>query len=281
LDGSLEESRRTMKAIDYREFDDLVGLLHRPPRSGSPLGAFLSRFGAMLDCATAGFFVYDARDRLISHGVSTPHRPINLRALAGWQKSPEIRAFNSRRFLEARRLSEFGSDAELGRQAWYRAQFTDAGLRHCLMQDIEVGPVRARVLALRALEAPDFDREECELFERAGFHLSTGLRGFQPDSLRGLSAAAGVVELDFAGRQRAEFVPAWAGLALAGRGLSAAERRVALALRDGRPVREAAERLGLSLNTVKTHLKRVYEKLGVRGLPELVALLARLETEGG
>jgi DNA-binding CsgD family transcriptional regulator len=269
-----------VKAFDYREFDDLVGMLHRAPRGGPPLGAFLSRFGAMLDCKVAGFFVYDARDRLISHGVSTPHRPIDLRDLAGWQKSPEIQAFNSRRFAAARRLSEFGSDAELGRQAWYRAQFTDAGLRHCLMQDIQVGPVRARVLALRALEAPDFDREECEFFERAGFHLSTGLRGFQPDSLRGWSSAAGIVELDFASRRRAEVAHGRVASALAGRGLSAAERRVAVAMRDGAPVREAAARLGLSLNTVKTHLKRIYEKLSVRGLPELVALLARLEAEG-
>jgi DNA-binding CsgD family transcriptional regulator len=255
--------------IDYRDYDDLVGVLHRAPQGGAGLATFLSRFGGMLDCAVAGFFVYDARDRLISHGVSTPHRPINLRALAGWQKSPEIRAFNSRRFARARRLSEFGSDAELDRQAWFRAQFTDAGLRHCLMQDIEVGPVRARVLAMRALEAADFDRDECEFFERAGFHLSTGLRAFQPDSLRGLGQSAAMVEFDFeTGRKVVD-------VRLAERGLTPAEVRVALALQDGCSVREAAERLGLSVNTVKTHLKRVYDKLSVRGLPELVARLAR------
>jgi DNA-binding CsgD family transcriptional regulator/PAS domain-containing protein len=55
--------------------------------------------------------------------------------------------------------------------------------------------------------------------------------------------------------------------------LSPAEARIAaLAARARRPA-QIADALGLSENTVKTHLKSVYEKLDVRSLAELVRIV--------
>jgi DNA-binding CsgD family transcriptional regulator len=56
-------------------------------------------------------------------------------------------------------------------------------------------------------------------------------------------------------------------------GLSPQEMRIALHLIDGGSVASAAEALGLAESTVRTHLKAVFAKTGVRrqaGLPSLL-----------
>jgi DNA-binding CsgD family transcriptional regulator len=55
--------------------------------------------------------------------------------------------------------------------------------------------------------------------------------------------------------------------------LTAAERRVAEAARDGMSNREIAESFFISLRTVETHLTHAYQKLGIQARTELVAAL--------
>jgi len=57
-------------------------------------------------------------------------------------------------------------------------------------------------------------------------------------------------------------------------GLTQAETRVALAAADGTVPSQIATRLHLSRNTIKTHLRRVYEKMGIHRQAELVRVLA-------
>jgi len=64
-------------------------------------------------------------------------------------------------------------------------------------------------------------------------------------------------------------------------GLSRAEARVALALFDGLGPREVAERLSLSVHTVRGHLIRIFEKTGARGQVELARLMMRAAGIGG
>lgn len=59
-------------------------------------------------------------------------------------------------------------------------------------------------------------------------------------------------------------------------GLTRAEARVAVAASSGGTTSEAAIMLGLSANTVKTHLRRVFAKTDTRGQAELAALLATI-----
>ena len=59
-------------------------------------------------------------------------------------------------------------------------------------------------------------------------------------------------------------------------GLTKAEARVALTASSGRTMAEAGVSLGLSPNTVKTHLRRVFAKTNAGGHAGLVALLATL-----
>ncbi|MCA6126247.1 helix-turn-helix transcriptional regulator [Bradyrhizobium sp. WSM 1704] len=59
-------------------------------------------------------------------------------------------------------------------------------------------------------------------------------------------------------------------------GLTLGEARIAALVGSGLPPKEAAERLGISDETARTVLKRVFSKVGVSRQSELVAILARL-----
>lgn len=52
--------------------------------------------------------------------------------------------------------------------------------------------------------------------------------------------------------------------------LTPAEERTAAAIAKTSTVRAASEQLGLSLNTVKAHLKRIYKKLDVKSRDQMI-----------
>lgn len=62
--------------------------------------------------------------------------------------------------------------------------------------------------------------------------------------------------------------------------LTPAEGRLLSFIFDGYGVFEAAERLGVSRNTVRTHMKRIYAKTGTRRQADLVRRLAHLTSNG-
>jgi DNA-binding CsgD family transcriptional regulator len=64
-------------------------------------------------------------------------------------------------------------------------------------------------------------------------------------------------------------------------GLTRAEARVALAVSSGLSVPEVAIQLGLSPNTVKTHLRRVFAKTGTGRQAELVRLMTSIDLISG
>jgi DNA-binding CsgD family transcriptional regulator/PAS domain-containing protein len=59
-------------------------------------------------------------------------------------------------------------------------------------------------------------------------------------------------------------------------GLTAAEMRVAAALAQANGMTAVAAMLGISRNTLKTHAKRIYAKVGIRGHAELVQSIAQI-----
>ena len=60
-----------------------------------------------------------------------------------------------------------------------------------------------------------------------------------------------------------------------GHGLTRAEARLAIALLDGRRLREAADDFGVSFATARTHLARIFQKTGVSSQAQLVCLLLK------
>ena len=59
-------------------------------------------------------------------------------------------------------------------------------------------------------------------------------------------------------------------------GLTPAEARLAASLKDGLSLKEAAEKLGLSVNTVRNQVKSIFEKLGVNRQSDLIRHLTEL-----
>jgi DNA-binding CsgD family transcriptional regulator len=75
-----------------------------------------------------------------------------------------------------------------------------------------------------------------------------------------------------AGPQRPLALPPAPAVALTG-----AERRVVAGLASGRAPKELAHRWGISVGTVRTHIKHAKRKTGARTINELVAVAARLD----
>lgn len=63
--------------------------------------------------------------------------------------------------------------------------------------------------------------------------------------------------------------------------LTPRERQIAGALADGRVLKEIAERLRISINTARNHLKTIYLKTGARNQAQLVRLVMLERMENG
>jgi len=70
-------------------------------------------------------------------------------------------------------------------------------------------------------------------------------------------------------------MPSWAALARAFR-LTKSEAKIAQMLAMGMRLEEVAERLEITINTARTHTRRILEKTGVRRQADLILLLARM-----
>jgi len=64
-------------------------------------------------------------------------------------------------------------------------------------------------------------------------------------------------------------------------GVTESERRIVLALLDGQPPKRIANAFDLSLNTVKSHLRSVFMKLGVRRQVDLARIMLASPPLGG
>lgn len=95
----------------------------------------------------------------------------------------------------------------------------------------------------------------------------------KPMRLQNVGAIAGTaaqVFINSVGGQRCEFDPARFQEMFA---FTAREARLAVLIAEGCSLNEASERLNVSINTVKTHLRGIYDKLGVRRQARVVTIL--------
>lgn len=94
---------------------------------------------------------------------------------------------------------------------------------------------------------------------------------YKPGGSGDVPIPAMVAYLRFAGHASPHRAQGLAGLF----GLPQREAELAIALSDGNSIAEAANAMGLTLETARNYSKRLYAKLGVRGQAELVRLVLR------
>lgn len=112
-------------------------------------------------------------------------------------------------------------------------------------------------------------------------YAMTGLRGFSfGETVRGVLPSAPVTAPDVAAPSRQELFERACERAAADAGLTKREAEVLVALARGRNASHIQEELGISYNTAKTHVKRIYTKLGVHTQQELIDLVERGMGEG-
>jgi DNA-binding CsgD family transcriptional regulator len=127
-----------------------------------------------------------------------------------------------------------------------------------------------RAVAPRALEAQVPSPEFVRRFEGRPFMVEAmPASGALRDVFRRIAAL--VVITDLNARPRAPDC-----LIREAFGLTAAEARLAATLASGEDLRKAAERLGVTRETARGHLKSIFSKTEVNRQSELTALIARL-----
>jgi DNA-binding CsgD family transcriptional regulator len=178
------------------------------------------------------------------------------------------------RIDEAVRLIDaWDADAVRVRRAWVLAHVTRCrGLVVAAQGDV----VRANALLQQAVAEHE---EVGDLFGRARAQLALGIVGRRARQKR---SAREAIQAAFAGFERLG-AATWVERArgelgqIGGRtrqqGLTAAERRVAALVAEGRTNREVAAELFLTERTVASHLTHVYAKLGIRSRTELARRL--------
>jgi DNA-binding CsgD family transcriptional regulator len=114
---------------------------------------------------------------------------------------------------------------------------------------------------------------------RPSLVLASAVRGADPDrsDIRNLRTAAAMLLICDPDRP-SEIPAAWMMEAY---GLTRAEVRVALAVASGMTISHMARRLKISRNTIKTHLRRVYEKTGTHRQAEFSRLMATISFARG
>jgi DNA-binding CsgD family transcriptional regulator len=95
------------------------------------------------------------------------------------------------------------------------------------------------------------------------------------ESVAAVGSDSEVILVASGARSRSVSVGAADGDAVVGAGLTNRERQILSLLADGLVNKQIAERLGISVNTVKTHLELLFDKLEVATRAEAVATAVR------
>jgi DNA-binding CsgD family transcriptional regulator len=259
--------------IDYRTYDDLLQALQSASRDVSKVSDFLTRLGRTFG-GVATLSVFDYTGDLTVAAVSSRYLPVDEEAMKRWVSDPGARAVARIRHPRARRLSEVVPWG-LEREPWFKGLYLDYGVRHALMQDLgrQVGRVRLHVTTRR--EMGDFGGDSVELFERVARHATVMLGDLDLHNVGRVRFGPEICVLQVGRREEGELPLLSLGLCSL-YGLSAAEAKVAVAVGAGRSPAQAALALGVSINTVRSHLKNIYLKLEINRLAELVSVLSSM-----
>jgi DNA-binding CsgD family transcriptional regulator len=268
------------------DYDELLTAVYEAGQGRSTLGGMLCRIAHFLNAAQAGFLVFDEADRAVTHGIVAPpgsdQESWRMR-LGDMNAEPGIRALSARRLPIPRRFTDLVPRSRLRNASWFRRQELIADVGYGIAVDLDLGGSRVRLFGVRAAGAADFETEPLRLLGLLVVHVHRAFAAapyrLAPHNL-GADVTAIVYRTDMLGGAMRGGEPLERRL-IARFGLTHAEARVAAAALEGDARATMAARLGLSLNSVKTHLRRIYEKLGIARAAELMKILQAIEADAG
>jgi DNA-binding CsgD family transcriptional regulator len=263
-------------------FDDLLTAVYDAGQGKRSVGEMLARSARLFESVAAGFLIYDRDGQQVTHSVVAPPRS----GLPDWQdrlremaEDPAIRILSRIRLREPRRFTDLVPRPRLRNASWFLRQEVLAGLGYGIAVDLDLTGLRVRMFGMRAAGAPDFESGPLELLGRVARHVERAFAGsahrLAPESI-GVDAATLVYRPQEFSNVMREVRPVERQLATRF-GLTATEARVAVAAAAGLSRVQTAEQLGISLNSLKTHLRRVHSKLGISRAGELVRAVTALE----
>lgn len=278
----------TELAANLTGYDALLAALYRSAMEAAPLDPMLTALRQLFDGASAGITVY-ARDGQIAHwlvervdGDLPGGAARSRRIFEEIDEDPGAVLLTSRWLDQPRRFTDLLAPNRLESAAWYRSQREMANVGPGILVDLTLGEFdsgggRIRPFLLRRLGQPDFTQADLELFALFVGHLQRGFNGQMHRFVTALPAESRLIRIalqppDLAAAHR----PRPIETALREAGLSISEARVAALLSEGRSRGEVAQALGIGVNTVKTHVRRVYAKLRVNRQSQLAAAVGAL-----
>lgn len=244
---------RGVDAFRLRKFDEAVVAAYTAPADLSLLRPFLASLRELLDARIANFVFY--RDNRADapfgfHELETmPDYVPEMLRVQGYDLISEIKASRARSMTQAIPPSRFlQSDV-------YRRYYRPYGVMHHAYRDLALYNRQARLVVGRNEDDPDFDAEELDIIDRLASHLERSYGLAKP----GMQAAE-AFEDSFAGvAERYSLTPA--------------ELRLLHPLSTGSGLKNAADQLGITINTAKSRLRAIFEKTGTHSQAQLVRVI--------
>jgi DNA-binding CsgD family transcriptional regulator len=268
-------------AMNLDSYDALIDSIYDAGTAGGSIAQMFERIRAAIDGSGAGVSLYDAADASITHTLVGSKRSISRLAMGQVIRSnsdPGLGLVAGPRLTAPRRFTDIVPEPHLRSANWFRQQSELTGMGHGILCDLMIAGARVRLFVIRNAGAPNFAEADLDLIARLGRHIERAfahsLRRFTPfQRLRGLA----VILFD-EDRLTESFVrdDAFDRQLAARFGLTTAEQRVLRVMAGGVTRAEGHAMLGIGINSLKSHMRRIYAKTGTRRLPDLILLAQRL-----
>jgi DNA-binding CsgD family transcriptional regulator len=259
---------------ELTDYDELLTEIYEPALGSGDAARMLRAICRYFGAISAGFSVYDQAGERIRHSLFTG---MTGDPEPGWEmlqeiiRDPAALMLTRRRLDLPHRLTDAIPGPRLRSMSWYRGQVA-LGVGGGLLQDLDVDGTRVRLFIMRQMEQADFSAQQLDMMALVSRHLVRALRQ-DPSRLLASEGSAGTVTLFHGTTESAKPTRHAHSLQTHLRSafeLTPTEARVAVALSEGKTRLAVAELLGISINTIKTHVRRLYPKLGVTRHGELV-----------
>jgi DNA-binding CsgD family transcriptional regulator len=191
--------------------------------------------------------------------------PQNLERYSSYYQFHNPISAKAQRFRRAIRVNEIVPQRELVRTEFFNDFLLADGLYYGLNLYVHEGDENVGDMRVwRSSRRENFEDSDLQILEIIKPHFCNAMRNTVRIGREYSKLSSGV--------ERLEPAPSIEWLRAA-RGLTFREAQIALEIAQGRTDQEIAVSIGVAFSTVRTHIRRVYEKLGVHNRTSLAHLI--------